>query len=57
MLIAIIPIVALILGILLWALAANPLVKEAGRLTFFCGMLVTLLVAAHYTVHIGAGAG
>ncbi len=55
MFIAIVPIIAVVLGILLWALASAPLVKESGKIIFAAGVLVTLLVAAHYTVHVGAG--
>ncbi len=54
MFIAIIPIVALVLGLLLWALATHPLVKDAGRITFAAGMLVTLFVASHYALRIGS---
>lgn len=49
MLIAIIPIVVLIVGLLMWVLATNAVVKEAGRIMFFCGMLVTTFVAARVT--------
>jgi hypothetical protein len=31
-----------IIGLLMWALASNPLVKDAGRIMFGCGLLVTL---------------
>jgi hypothetical protein len=54
MLIAIIPVLAILVGLLMWALAGG-IVKEAGRILFASGVLVTLLVAAHYTVRIGAG--
>jgi hypothetical protein len=49
MLIAIIPIIALILGILMW----RPTMKEAGKVLFSAAVLITLYVLAHYTVHIG----
>jgi len=52
MLIAIVPVVVLVLGLLLWALAAKPLVAEAGRLMFGCGLLVALLVATRTTLHL-----
>ena len=55
MLIAIIPVIALVVGLLLWALASNALTKEIGRIMFAAGLLVTLLVAAHYSIRIGAG--
>jgi len=53
MLIAILPLIALVVGLLMWALASNAIVKESGRILFFCGTLVTLLVTAHYSVHVG----
>ncbi|HZJ65902.1 MAG TPA: hypothetical protein VFD36_20485 [Kofleriaceae bacterium] len=53
MLIAIFPVVAIIVGLLLWALASNPKVAEAGRLTFFAGMLALLFALATHTIRIG----
>jgi len=53
MLIAIIPIVVLVVGLLMWVLATNPVVKEAGKIMFFCGMFVTTLTAAHVTWKLG----
>lgn len=53
MLVAIFPVLAIILGILLWALASNGIVKDVGRIIFAAGVLVTLLVVAHYTIRIG----
>lgn len=38
MLIAIWPLVFLVVGLLVWALASNAKVAEAGRITFFCGL-------------------
>ena len=39
MLYAMVPVLVLVIGLLLWALAANAVVKEAGRLAFFVGLL------------------
>jgi hypothetical protein len=52
MLIAIVPVVVLILGLLIWALAANPVPKEAGRLMFFAGMFIAVWISARATVHL-----
>jgi hypothetical protein len=52
MLIAIVPLVVLIVGLLLFALSnANATVKETGRIMLFCGLLVFCFVAARYTLH------
>jgi hypothetical protein len=32
-----------IVGLLIWALAANPLVKEAGKYAYWCGLLAFLI--------------
>jgi len=52
MIIAIIPLIILVIGILMYALAANPKVQEAGRIMFFCGMFVLTMVFARQTVSI-----
>ena len=52
MLIAILPVIVLVLGLLLWALSSNPVPKEAGRIMFFCGLLVVCFVAAKYSVRV-----
>lgn len=52
MLIAIVPVLVLVIGILLWALATNPVLKEAGRIMFFCGLLVVCFVAARYNFRV-----
>jgi hypothetical protein len=53
MLIAWVPILAIVLGLLLWALSKNPIVMRAGEIVFTCGTLVTLFVLAHVTVRLG----
>ncbi len=49
MLIAIFPLLALIVGLLMW----RPTLKEAGKAITVCALLVTLYVLATYTVRIG----
>jgi hypothetical protein len=46
MLIAIVPLIAAIIGLLIYVLASNAKVSEVGRLLMACGMLVTLFVTA-----------
>ena len=53
MLIAIVPILVLVVGLLMWALAANPKLQEAGRLMFFCGLLVSCFVVSRVTFRLG----
>lgn len=52
MLIAILPIIAIIVGILMWALCAKPILAEAGKILFFWGVGVTLFIASRYTVKV-----
>lgn len=53
MLIAIVPVLVLIAGLLLWILASNPKLAEAGRILFFCGAFLTTQVLAETTIRIG----
>jgi len=53
MLIAIWPIIVLLAGLLLWVLPTNPILKEIGRIAFFCGLLVTTMVVSRQTLRIG----
>lgn len=39
-------------GLLLWALAAHAILKEAGRIMFFCGLLATCFVLAGKAVRV-----
>lgn len=50
--IAIVPLIALIVGLLVYVLASNSKAVELGRITFFCGLLVTLFVAAKHVVKL-----
>jgi len=52
MLIASVPFLVLIAGLLMWALAANPKVQEAGRLMFFCGVFALTWHFTSETVRI-----
>lgn len=53
MLIAIIPLLIALVGVLMYALCTNPKLQEIGRILFFCGMFVITWVLAKATVHIG----
>ena len=53
MVIAIIPVLVLIVGLLVWVLAARPKAAEAGRILFAVGALITVYVLAHHTIKIG----
>ena len=50
--IAIIPLLAAIVGLLVYVLAAKDKVVEVGRALFWCGVLVTLMVLASHTVKV-----
>lgn len=54
--IVLVPVIVLVLGLLMWALAkTNPLIQEAGKIMFTCGMLVFTLVAANQAVSLLGG--
>jgi Na+/phosphate symporter len=53
MLIAIIPFIVLIVGLLMYALAANPKISEIGRIMFFCGLLALCFTFARQTLSLG----
>jgi hypothetical protein len=44
----------MVIGLLMWVLATNSKVSEAGRILFACGAFVTVWVCAGATVHIGS---
>ena len=50
--IIVIPLLVFLLGVLMYALAANPKVAEIGRIAIFCGLFVALLVYGHVSVHL-----
>ncbi len=53
MIVALAPVLAAVIGALVFALASNAKVQEMGRLVFAAGMLVLIWVMASKTVHIG----
>jgi Na+/phosphate symporter len=53
MIIAIIPFILAVIGVLLYAFAANPKASEIGRLMFFCGLLVLTFALAHEVLRLG----
>lgn len=53
MLIAIIPFIVAIIGVLMYALCANPKLQEIGRIMFFCGMFIITWVLAKETLRVG----
>ncbi len=55
MLIAYIPLLAAVIGLLMFVLASNAKVVEVGRALLWCGTLVTLFSVAHQTVQLGRG--
>jgi|KBSSwiStaDraftv2_1062776.scaffolds.fasta_scaffold00132_25 hypothetical protein len=50
--IAIIPLLAAIVGLLIYVLAANAKVVEVGRALFWCGLLVTLFTVASKVIKV-----
>jgi hypothetical protein len=55
MLTAWVPVIAIIVGVLLWLLASKPVVQRMGEIIFAAGVLVTLLSTAHNTVNLLGG--
>ena len=53
MVIAILPVIAAVVGLLLYVLASNPKVVEIGRLIFSAGILVALWLSASKVLQIG----
>ncbi len=51
--VAYMPALFALLGLLIWILATNPILKEVGKILFFCGWLVTNLTLAKYSIHLG----
>jgi len=50
--IILIPLLACIVGVLVYALASNPKVQEMGRLAFGAGLLVTLWEVAGHVLRL-----
>ncbi len=53
MLIAIVPALMVLLGLLLWALCSNPKAAEAGKWIFIAGVFALAFTLASKTVHVG----
>lgn len=51
--IALLPLILAIVGLLIYALAANAKTAEIGRIMFLCGLFVLTLTLAKTVVHIG----
>lgn len=47
------PLLVLVAGALLYALAANPKLSEMGRLAFFAGLFWCVYLAARVSLHLG----
>lgn len=54
MIIAVIPLIFAIIGLLMWVLAGNPIVKRAGEIIFFCAFLALMFAFSGKTISIGA---
>lgn len=54
MLITVFPFVVTIVGLLLWALSANALVRDAGRGSFFIGLFFVVGAMSKTTVNVGS---
>jgi len=52
MVISVLALVVTVAGLLVWALASNAKVAEAGRLAYFAGLLALMLVSGQKTVHL-----
>jgi hypothetical protein len=53
MTITLFPILLIILGLLLWLIPGGPKRQEAGKICFFCGLLVLTWVFARHMTRIG----
>lgn len=54
MLIAYVPLLVAVVGVLVYVLASNGKAQEIGRAMLWSGILVTLFVEAGHVVHIGS---
>jgi len=57
MIIAVIPLLVAIIGLLMYILASNAKVAEIGRIMFFCGLLALMFSTARETFRIGGATG
>lgn len=53
MVIAIVPIILLIVGVLIWVLSANAILKDIGRALFMISLFWLVYALLGKTVHIG----
>lgn len=53
MLIAILPVLLILCGLLVWFVSTNSKVAEIGRLAFACGLLELTWTLMRHTIHIG----
>jgi hypothetical protein len=51
MLIASLPVIVMLVGMVVYALASNPKAAELGRILFAVGALVSLVLAVRHVVH------
>lgn len=51
--VALVPALIALVGLLTYALSSNPKVAELGRLAFACGLLVVCLVLSREVVKLG----
>jgi len=57
MIIVFVPALVMIIGLLMYALAANPKLQEIGRIMFFCGLLALTLQSDNVSKLIIGGSG
>lgn len=50
--IILLPLLVAVIGLLMYALSANPKLQEVGRIMFFCGTLAFLLSGAQSAVNL-----
>lgn len=53
MLIAYIPLLVALIGVLIWALASKQIAQRIGEHMFWTGLLVTLMTVSNHTLKIG----
>jgi len=54
MAVAVVPLVVAVVGLLMWLISSNPKAAEAGKIMFFCGVLVLTMSMAKETVRLGS---
>lgn len=51
------PLLILVIGVLIWALASNAILKEIGKWMFIIGLFFTVDALSHKTVKVGSNDG